>query len=661
VNAVLSGLPTDPTSIENQVQILRSRSLMSRVVDKLHLMDDQEYGPGKPGLLGVAVYFLNPLHWLPQPISTKTDIEKVQELRNATIDRLLGGETVAAQGRSSSILITFNSVDPNKAAIIANAIADAYVEDQLVAKFEASQKATQWLADRIQELSTQVQTAEAAVQEYKAENGLTETETGTSLVDQQMANLNSQLITVRSDLAEKEARYARVVQLQKTGHADDVTQVVESPLISQLRGQETELLRQEADLTSKYGPRHPKMLDLESQKRNLQAKIAEEVQRVVQTVGNDAAIARARVGSLQASLSHLTGQSTVDSKARVKLKELEAKASSGRQLYEAFLSRFKEAQGQEGIQSPDARVISRSEVPKSPSFPNKALAFGVAVPGGLLLGFLLAMLAERLDAGFRTVHQVERLLGVPVLSTLPEIQGLDKTGGQAADRVVDKPMSSYSEAVRGLQMGLVLSNVDKRPKVVLVTSSVPEEGKTTVAISLARLAAQGRQKVIVVDADLRRPSVAETLGLPTAMTNGLVQVLSGDITLDQAVIADPRSTAMILPAFKAPGSPPDILGSTAMERIIEGLKANYDLVVIDSAPLLPVNDTKVIVHMADAVLFVVRWEKTPRDAVVQGARALADIHASVAGVALTRANAERYRYYSYGYQSYYSYDKYYGD
>lgn len=294
VEAVLSGLPTDPTSIENQVQILRSRNLLSRVIDKQHLMDDPEFGPGQPSLLSAAVYFLNPLHWFPSSVTTKTDTEKLLGQRNAVIDRLLGTETVAAQGRSSAILITFNSADANKAAAICNAIADAYVEDQLEAKFDATQKATQWLAERIQELSAQVQTADAAVQEYKAEKGLTETVNGTSLVDQQMADLNGQLITARSDLAEKEARYARVLQLQKTGHAEDVTQAVESPLISTLRGQETDLLRQEADLTSKYGPRHPKMLDLESQKRNLQAKIAEEVQRVVQTVGNDAAIARAR-------------------------------------------------------------------------------------------------------------------------------------------------------------------------------------------------------------------------------------------------------------------------------------------------------------------------------------------------------------------------------
>jgi capsular exopolysaccharide synthesis family protein len=269
------------------------------------------------------------------------------------------------------------------------------------------------------------------------------------------------------------------------------------------------------------------------------------------------------------------------------------------------------------------------------------------------------MLAERLDAGFRTTTQVERLLGVPVLTTLPEIPGGSKTK-EAADRVIDKPLSSFAESVRGLRMGLVMSNVDAKPKVVLVTSSVPDEGKTTVAVSLARLAAKAGEKVILVDCDLRRPSIANTLALPEG-TKGVIDVLTGDAKLEDCVIQDPRSSAHVLGATKGAASPPDLLGSVAMSRLIEGLKGFYDLVVIDSAPLLPVNDTKIVAQLVDAVVFVVRWEKTPRDAVVMGARHLMDANAPVAGVVLSRADIERYKYYSYGYQDYYSYNKYYSD
>jgi capsular exopolysaccharide synthesis family protein len=226
--------------------------------------------------------------------------------------------------------------------------------------------------------------------------------------------------------------------------------------------------------------------------------------------------------------------------------------------------------------------------------------------------------------------------------------------------MIDKPMSSFAEAIRGLRMGLVMSNVDVRPKVVLVTSSVPDEGKTTVAVSLARLAARSGERVIIVDGDLRRPSVAKSLSLPDD-NKGLVDVLTGETVLDQCVTTDPRSSALVLTASKGATSPPDLLGSVSMKRLIEGLKSHYDLVVIDSAPLLPVNDTKVLAQIADAVVFVVRWEKTPRDAVLMGARHLMDVKAPIAGIVLSRADLERYKYYSYGYQDYYNYNKYYSD
>ena len=660
VQAVLSGLPTDPTSIENQVQILRSRTLLSRVADKLRLDADPEFNPALtvPGFDLLAM--LNPRNWFGGAVSTLSEESRAAAVRNSIIDRLQGRLNVASQGRSTAIRIGFQSPAPAKAAMVANAIADAYVEDQLNAKFEATQAATKWLAERIQELSSQVQAAESAVQQYKAENDLTETADGTSLVVQQLGDLNAQLVIVKSALAEQEAKYARVTELQRSGRSADVSQVVASPLISQLRGQEAELMREEAELSSRYGPRHPRMVDIASQRRNLESKIAEEVRRVVETVSSDVAIARARVRSLEGSLNQMSAQTASQSQARVKLRELEASATSSRSLYEAFLSRFKETQGQQDIQTPDARVISRAEIPTAASFPNVKLTLGAAVPGSLFLGFLLAMLAEKLDSGFRTTAQLERALGMPVLATLPEISGLPRKGKSAADRVIDKPMSSFSEAVRGLQLGLTLSNVDKRPKVILVTSSVPGEGKTTVAINLARMAARNGQKVIVLDGDLRRPSVAGALGVG-ARKMGLIEAITGASPLEDCLVRDPRTGMVVLPAVSNAPNPPDLLGSAAMERFIAGLRTFYDMIVIDSAPLLPVNDTKVLCKLADAVLFVVRWEKTPREAVATGMRALSDIKAPVVGVAMSRADTKRYHYYSYGYGDYYAYAKYYSD
>src|SRR5471032_3413078 len=307
VGAILSGLATDPTSIENQLQILRSRNLMSRVIDKLHLDQDAEFGPRKPSVFADVTHYLNPLHWLGPSVSTLTGDQKIQDQRNKITDSLLGRLTVAAQGRSSALQLNFESSSAAKASEIVNAVADAYVEDQLNAKFEATQKATQWLGERIQQLSGQVQAADAAVQQYKVENNITETAGGGSIVDQQLAQMNGQLITAKSDMAEQEGKYSRVSEMKQYGPSADVSPFLASPLILRFQHQVSRLILHDDHLFSRYAPVHPTTLHIKSHKRNLDAKIAEEVQRVVQTVENDVAIARARVGSLQSSLNGLEG------------------------------------------------------------------------------------------------------------------------------------------------------------------------------------------------------------------------------------------------------------------------------------------------------------------------------------------------------------------
>jgi succinoglycan biosynthesis transport protein ExoP len=650
VEAVLSGLPTDQASVENQVQLLRSYNLLSRVVDKLQLDRDPEFNPPPAGGKGWRS-ILSGLFGA-EPVSLVTEQQAAQERREAIVDRIRGGLTIAAQGRSTTIQIGFSSSSPGKAARMTNAIAEAYVEDQLNAKLEATQAATKWLADRVQELEPQVLAAETAVQRYKAEHSLTETVAGDSVAGQQLAQVNGQLIGARSDLAEQEARLSRVDELRKSGRSADVSQVVASPLIAQLRGQEAELIRQEAELSSRYGPRHPQMLDVQNQRRNLKSKIDEEVQRVVETVSNEVAIARSRVNSLQGSLGQLTNVSTGEARARVRLGELESSAKSTRSRYEALLTRLKETQSQQDIQAPDARVITPADIPDGPSFPNKRLTLAAAGMGGLFLGLLFAVLAEQLDAGFRSASQVERMTGMPVLSVLPDVRR-----GLPADAIIDKPLGAFTEAVRGVELGIRLSRVDRPPKVIVVTSSVPDEGKTTVAVSLARLAAASGKKVVLVDGDLRRPGVAATFRL--SKESGVIDVLSGGKPLSACMTKDPRSEARIVPAAGGAKNPADLLGSLAMEKLIHELAATHDLVIIDAAPILPVNDTRVLARVADTMLFVVRWEKTSRDAVLRAVRVLSEMNMPVAGIVLARADQARHHYYSYGYRGYGKYHGYY--
>ena len=581
VSAVLSGLPTDPAGVQNQVQILTSEELANRVIDKIGLASDPEFNP-PPSVWTSWLGALNPSSWFPSSSATQAAVDSKDLQRADLIRKFESRLSVDPIGLSTAINVTFESEDPVKAAKIANAIANAYVEDQLEAKFDATQKATQWLTGRIAELSRKAQDADAAVQRYKAEHNITTTASGGSVIDQQTMDINSQLVIAKTALAEKEAAYNSLVSLARSGHAEDSAAAQGSPLIATLRTQETEIERQLADLSSKYLPGHPKILDLQAQEANIKSRIAEEVQRIVDAAHNDVAIAAAHVGSLQGSLSSLETQGATQNQAEVELTALQSSATSARSMYEAFLGRLNQTQGQEGIQTPDARVISTAQVPQSPSFPKKGLTIGIAIPAGIILGLMLAFAAERLDSGFRTTQQVEHALGIPVLSTVPEVDA-EKNASDTADYVIDKPLSSFSESIRGIQLGLTLSHVDRKPKVIVVTSSVPGEGKTTISISLARLAARAGQKTVIIDGDLRRPNLAKSFG-KTHFENGLIEAITGELPLDQCLGKDPKSNAFILPCIKSPPSPADMLSSNALQSLIQTLSKTFDLVIIDSAP-----------------------------------------------------------------------------
>ena len=366
-SAVLSGLAGSSATVQNQVQILTSLELAGRVVDKLKLKQDPEFNPSL-STFGAVLKYANPLHWFSESPKTRADVEGSDPERAAIVHRVLTRLSVTPVGLSTAMNITFESEDADKAARIANAFANAYVEDQLEAKFEATQKATTWLSGRIGELSHQAEAADSAVQQYKAEHNITTTANGLSVVDQQIAEINSQLTLARTDLAEKQSSYGRLAALARAGRAADSAQVMASPVIAALRAQESVLNGQMADLSSKYGPRHPKILDLQAQKTTLDSKIAEEVQRVVDSAKNDVEVSQSHESSLEQSLHQLESQGAGQNQAEVQLTALQSAATSTRAMYEAFLGRLNQTQGQEGIETPDARIISNAEVPTVAKF-----------------------------------------------------------------------------------------------------------------------------------------------------------------------------------------------------------------------------------------------------------------------------------------------------
>lgn len=645
--ALVAGLTTDTATIENQIQILRSNTIAERVILKLNLARVPEFAEAQTSWVNL----LNPMTWLqgePEPSRAGTMAKKPLLVDPAVVKRFAARLTVAAQGRSSVIRVTFESSDKDRAAAIANAIVAQYIESQLESKFTVAKRTTDWLDSKLSQLIEEVRKAENAVEQYKVDNGINEGGDGKTLAAEQLSELNGQIVLARSNLAEAEAKYRQVNSLYKSGgNVDSIAAVINSPLISTLLGQQADLLRKEAELATKYGDRHPQMIALRDEQKNLDAKIAEEVKRIVKNQANEVAIAKARLTSLETSLAEIQGTANTQGRASIGLRELEREAQSRRKILEEYQANFKATEGKEQIQRADAQSLGPAAVPTSPSFPNKPMAMGITLFGSTLLGMMLALMIERLDNGFRTGQEVERMTRLANLAVVPRLKGVSRV----AERVVHKPLSAYSESIRSIHSGLQLSNVDQPPKVVVITSSVPNEGKTSLAVSLGRLAARAEQRVLLIDCDLRHPSVSAQFS-PRRPDAGLVEVLAGRREFSTVVLRDPISPLQFVPVAVPPPNPADLLASGALRAVIEKLRQYYDLIILDAAPVLPVADTRFLSRLADKVVYAVAWDRTPREAVMGGLRTLRDAGADIAGTVLTQADMRRHAIYGYGTPAY---------
>lgn len=633
-SAVLSDLPTDTASLQNQIQILTSRDLAGNVVDKLELLNNPEFnarlGSGPLAFLPGLHTLLNPAKWF-QPRPPAGSAADLAAQRAAAIEIFLRRLSVDTLGLSTSIAVRFTAENPHEAARIANAVVDAYIAEQLKIKSDAAKRATVWLTQRVNQLSGQVQAAESAVQQYKADRNLNQAADGTPLVDQQLAAMNTQLVQARTDLATKEATYNRIKALIASGRAADVSQVVASPLIVQLRTQEAEQMRQEADMATRYGSMHPKLIAAQSQRRDLESKLNEEVSRIAGSLENDVAVARAQVASLQSSL-HLTEKdATVQSFAAVKLKALEADAASTRNMYESFVTRLRQTQDQEAIQMPDARVISPASVPIAPSSPHRMLVFAASIPAGLLLGLLVALLAERFGFAlpapravrmFRMAKSAPRpVRHVPVFARIPEAASV-----RAADEMADWPSSAFALGIDRLMRTIVLPPRGVRPRVVAVTAPGAEESKTSIALGLARTAARAGWRVVLVDGDLARAPAARTMGY-RAVPHGILAAIRGTAPLSRCFLRDPRSNVLMLSNSSPVANSFGVLASQAMADLFAHLRKSADLVIVDTTPLAARNETLALLRHADAVVLVADPRRTSEAEVLATGRMLSAMRA----------------------------------
>jgi exopolysaccharide transport family protein len=664
VQAPMGGLPTDTNTVDSEVEVLRSRALADRVATELGLDRDPEFNTSlqPPNFLtflkGLTSFLKSPPH--------AGGMTPAQAAHEGVVGNLMAATSVHRAGMTYLINVGVLSTDSAKAARLANAFADNYVEQQLEAKFQANQNAGDFLNKRMVQLRQEVLDADTAVEQYKIANNLMSAQ-GATLTEGEITGLDQQLATTRASQAEAEARLNTArAQMARGSNGEDVGEALDSPVIQHLRQQRATVSAQVADLQGRYGDKHPEMLKAKRQLADIDAQIQAEIKRIISNLEAQAQVARQRTASIQGSVNASKGSLAGNNRATVRLNELQRNADASKALYEAFLNRFKETSAQSGVEKSNARIVSHSAIPTRPAEPNKLL--------NLALGFVLAagaamaavMLAEALDNGLTTADDIDSQLDLPSLGSIPLLSStLEGIKGKASrlspvSFVVEKPVSAFAEAFRNLRASIVFSKVGEPVKVIAITSSLPGEGKTTTSLCLARTIALGGASVIVVDCDLRQKAVNDFI--KGDVTVGLVEVLNGDVTLDQALVKDEATGAVLLPLAKPTYTAKDIFSSDAMHRLLQELRRRYDVVILDTAPVLPIADTRILAPQADVVVLLARWRKTPKKAIENSLRLLASGGAYIAGAALTQVDMKQQSRYGYGDPGYYyrSYKKYYG-
>jgi polysaccharide biosynthesis transport protein len=658
----------DASAVESQLAIIKSDVLLRRVVIKQRLVPSAPAAPEQEEQPQQQQPQQRPWYsrfWGGSKRAAPSEAELVQ----GVVGGLRSALTVNRGGQAYVLNVSVTSPDPAKAAELSNAIADAYVLDKLDARFEAAKRASAWLSDRLVELRQQLRDSEEAVATFRTEHGMVRTGTANvTLSEQQMGELNSKLIAARADAAEKKTRVdflAEVAAGKKTIDSlpDSLQSSPQATGMMNLRQRLAEVSQREADLMTRYSSRHPAVANVQAQKRDIEASIKAETQRMIETVNGEYKLAKAREEATERAVREAAGGGDLDGQAAIRLRELERTAAVNKSLFEDFLQRAKITEEQSTFQARDARVITPAQPPGHPSYPRTNLILGIALFMGIALGIGGATAIEMLHAGFTTPRQVEDLLGIPVLASVRQMDRsqLMKDGRPIPIPLyqVHHPLSPFSEAIRTLRSGIQMSDVDRPPKVIQVTSSRPGEGKTTVALSLAISAGYSNLRVALIDGDLRHPSCSRFFRLEKE--KGLVDVLTGAAPVNEVMRHHKELNLWILPAGSKSLNPPDVLSSERMKTLIAQMKEKFDYVVVDTPPVGPVVDAVIVARLVDKSIFVVQWGSTPRELVETCMHQLS-AQKRVGGAVLNFLNRDRAK--KYGPEYYYGgryYEKYYSE
>jgi polysaccharide biosynthesis transport protein len=641
----------DPTDLDTEVQILRSDLLALEVVKQLNLDHRTEFG-------GTGMRSSSSLELTTdalQPDSARAD---------ALLASFKGNLRVLLEPNTRIIDIHFRSPNRELAATVVNTIANTYIEQNFKTRFESTMQASDWLSRQLVDLQMKVETSQEKLVKYQKDHQILGIDDKQNITTAKLDELNKELTTAESERMQKESVY----RLAEAGDpqsaaavvasaAQDRTSGSSSALLDKLQEQKADLKIQIAQLSTQFGPAYPKLAQLNNQIEEIDTQMQGEMKKIAARLRGDYLAALQRENMLRAALDEQKQQENKLNESAIEYSFLKRDFETNRTLYEGLLQKLKEAGVTAGLRSNNIRQVDIARTPTVPTEPNipRNLGFGFVL--GLTSGIGLAFLLEGIDNTVRTPEQAQAISGLPSLGMIPlgsktnleaNSRGLAVAGSKEVVELItqSRPQSQMSEAYRALRTSLLLTSVGAPPKIILVTSALPQEGKTTTSINTATVLAQKGTRVLLIDADLRRPSIHKTLGLGPRI--GLSNVLTGGATIQEATF---RSTLLpnlyIMPAGTPPPNPAELLASAQMAEILSVLRNQYDHIVVDTPPTLSVTDAVVLSTCADAIVLVIRCGQTTKPALRRSREILGQVNARVSGVLLNAVDLDSPDYYYY--------------
>jgi polysaccharide biosynthesis transport protein len=635
---------------QTQYRILQSRSLARRTLDRMNAWDtfDSTKAPKKVGIgTAVAGAIASVVH-LVVPEKAKDVEPQAGETaaQSRILNTFLANLTVTPVRNSRLVEIEFASPHPNVAADVANGLAKAYIEQNLEFKFTASKDASDWLGQRLAEQRKTVDESERALQRYREQSDAVSLEERQNIVVQKLADLNAAVTRAKTERIQKEAAYAQIKAVQNDAASlDTIPAILSNQFIQQQKTELAELQRQQAQLSEKLGQRHPDMVKAKLAVQNAEARIHGEIAKVVQSLQNDYQTALSQEQSLMRALDQQKQDALALNRKGIEYGALQRDAASNRQIFESLLQRTKETGISGELKVSNIRIVDAAEVPQAPSTPDKPLNALLAILGGSISGIGLAFFFEYCDNRIKSPSEIKSHLGLPFIGMIPKMTAAEG----ATSPLLDKGATpNFAEALRTVRTNVLFSSTAEGGQSLVVTSSGPGEGKTVVSSNLAMALAQTGQRVLLIDADMRRPRVHQVFG--ERQEPGLSNVLVGDTKTADAVRATSCPTLWVLPAGHLPPNPAELLGSKRFEEFIDTLKQHFAFVVIDTPPIMAVSDSAIVAHMADGVLFVIGSEMTSRNVAKTAVESLVNANGHMIGAVLNRVDLTHNAYY---YSQYY--------